>query len=83
MSSDLRFIKAIQPFLIAEIGYNHKGDMGIAWEMIDVAALSCKVDAVKFQKCNPSELLSAAQYNATPKSCQFLLRYLRCPPRVP
>ena len=55
---------APQPYLIAEIGCNHKGDMAIAKEMIDVAALFCKVDAVKFQKRNPKELLSPEQYNA-------------------
>lgn len=52
------------PFLIAEIGCNHKGDMAIAKELITVAAMFCKVDAVKFQKRNPKELLSPQQYNA-------------------
>ena len=52
------------PFLIAEIGCNHKGDMNIAKELIATAALFCKVDAVKFQKRNPKELLSPEQYNA-------------------
>jgi len=55
---------APHPYLIAEIGCNHKGDMAIAKEMIDVAALFCKVDAVKFQKRNSKELLSPEQYNA-------------------
>lgn len=52
------------PFLIAEIGCNHKGDMAIAKELITVAALFCKVDAVKFQKRHSKELLSPEQYNA-------------------
>lgn len=52
------------PFLIAEIGCNHKGDMSIAKELIATAALFCKVDAVKFQKRNSKELLSPEQYNA-------------------
>lgn len=52
------------PFLIAEIGCNHKGDMAIAKELITAAAMFCKVDAVKFQKRNPKELLSPEQYNA-------------------
>lgn len=52
------------PILIAEIGCNHKGDMAIAKELITVAALFCKVDAVKFQKRTPKELLSPAQYAA-------------------
>lgn len=55
---------ATTPYLIAEIGCNHKGDMAIAKELITVAALFCKVDAVKFQKRNPRELLSPQQYAA-------------------
>ena len=49
--------------IIAEIGGNHKGDMNIAKEMIDTAALFCKVDVVKFQKRNNKELLSETEYN--------------------
>lgn len=48
--------------IIAEIGCNHKGDMKIAHEMIKSAAQICKVDVVKFQKRNPSELLTEEQY---------------------
>lgn len=36
-------------FVIAEIGINHNGDVGIAKQLIDVAA-SAGADAVKFQK---------------------------------
>lgn len=50
--------------LIAEIGCNHKGEMNLAREMIQVAAYFCKVDVVKFQKRNPRELLSEEEYNA-------------------
>lgn len=53
-----------KPFLIAEIGCNHKGDMQIAKEMIETAAIFCKADAVKFQKRCNRELLTAEQYNA-------------------
>ena len=38
-----------QPFLIAEIGINHNGDMAIAKEIMD-AATDAGFDAVKFQK---------------------------------
>lgn len=38
-----------QPFLIAEIGINHNGDMAIAKEIMDAAA-DANFDAVKFQK---------------------------------
>lgn len=39
-------------YIIAEIGINHNGDLGIAKKLIDVASLS-GCDAVKFQKRNP------------------------------
>ena len=52
------------PKIIAEIGYNHKGDMDIARKMIYTAATYCNVDGVKFQKRNVKELLSEDGYNA-------------------
>ena len=52
------------PYVIAEIGCNHKGDIEIAKEMIETAAIFCKVDAVKFQKRCPKELLTEEEYNA-------------------
>ena len=51
------------PYIIAEIGCNHKGDMEIAKELIKVAKIFCNADAVKFQKRNNKELLTDAQYN--------------------
>jgi N-acetylneuraminate synthase len=39
-------------FIIAEIGINHNGDLGIAKQMID-AAVHAGADAVKFQKRTP------------------------------
>lgn len=53
-----------KPYVIAEIGCNHKGDMQIAKELIKIAKIFCNVDAVKFQKRNNTELLTEAQYNA-------------------
>lgn len=53
-----------RPYVIAEIGCNHKGNMDIAKELIEVAAKFCKVDAVKFQKRCNKELLTLEQYNA-------------------
>ena len=38
-----------KPFLIAEIGINHNGDLGIAKKLI-LNAKKAKFDAVKFQK---------------------------------
>ena len=51
------------PYLIAEVGCNHKGDMECAHEIIKTAAAYCAVDAVKFQKRCNNELLTAEQYN--------------------
>lgn len=53
-----------KPYVIAEAGCNHKGDMNIAKEMIEVAAVFCKADAIKFQKRCNKELLTKEQYNA-------------------
>ncbi|TDE28040.1 N-acetylneuraminate synthase [Flavobacterium ranwuense] len=53
-----------KPYVIAEIGCNHKGNLAIAKELIKIAKIFCNVDAVKFQKRNNKELLTEAQYNA-------------------
>lgn len=53
-----------KPYVIAEIGCNHKGDMEIAREMIKMAKIFCEVDAVKFQKRNNKELLTREQFEA-------------------
>ena len=41
-----------KPYVIAEIGCNHKGDIEIAKELIKMAKIFCNVDAVKLQKRN-------------------------------
>lgn len=53
-----------KPYIIAEAGCNHKGDMDIAKQLIQTAAAYCKADAVKFQKRCPKELLTKEQYAA-------------------
>ncbi|MBP5556996.1 MAG: N-acetylneuraminate synthase family protein [Bacteroidales bacterium] len=53
-----------KPFLIAEAGCNHMGQMEIAKDLIETAAHFCKADAIKFQKRCPKELLTEEQYNA-------------------
>ena len=59
-----------KPYIIAEAGCNHKGDMEIAKELINVAAMFCHADAIKFQKRCPKELLTPEQYNAPhPNPC--------------
>ncbi len=59
-----------KPCVIAEIGCNHKGEMEIAKKMIEIAALFCEADVVKFQKRCNKELLTEKQYNAPhPNPC--------------
>ena len=52
-----------KPFIIAEIGCNHKGDLELAKKMIQIAKNDCEVDCVKFQKRNNKELLSHEDFN--------------------
>lgn len=40
------------------------GQMDIAYDLINTAAIFCKADAIKFQKRCPRELLTPEQYNA-------------------
>jgi len=53
-----------KPFVIAEAGCNHMGQMAIAKDLIETAAHFCKADAIKFQKRCPKELFTSEQYNA-------------------
>ena len=53
-----------KPFVIAEAGCNHMGQMDIAKQLIETAAYYCKADAIKFQKRCAKELLTEEQYNA-------------------
>jgi N-acetylneuraminate synthase len=46
------FNKLKKPYLIAEVGINHNGDLQIAKKLID-ATFACSWDCVKFQKRNP------------------------------
>lgn len=49
------------PYIIAEIGSNHNGDMDLCRGMID-SAYDCGADAVKFQSWSESSLISRAEY---------------------
>lgn len=50
------------PYIIAEIGANHNGDMNLAKKMID-SAKACGCDAVKFQSWTPDSLISKEEYD--------------------
>ena len=60
------------PYVIAEIGANHNGDMNLAKKMID-SAKQCGCDAVKFQSWTPDSVVAKEeydrnqQYNDSPK----------------
>lgn len=49
------------PYVIAEIGSNHNGDMDLCRRLID-AARAAGADAVKFQSWSKSSLISRAEY---------------------
>ena len=49
-----------EPYLIAEIGINHNGDLDIAKELITISKVA-GFDAVKFQKRNPDVCVPEAQ----------------------
>lgn len=53
-----------KPYIIAEAGCNHMGQMEIARDLINTAAIFCKADVIKFQKRCAKELLTEEQYNA-------------------
>lgn len=49
------------PYIIAEIGANHNGDMALARRMVK-AAKECGCDAVKFQSWDPKTLICREEY---------------------
>ena len=51
------------PKIIAEIGCNHKGDISITKQLLDMVATS-GVKIAKFQKRNNQQLLTKEQYDA-------------------
>jgi N-acetylneuraminate synthase len=50
-----------EPYIIAEIGANHNGDIILAKKMID-SAIDCGCDAVKFQSWQPDSIVSKEEY---------------------
>jgi N,N'-diacetyllegionaminate synthase len=49
------------PYIVAEVGSNHNGDMGLCTQLID-AAQESGAHAVKFQSWSKSSLISSAEY---------------------
>ena len=52
-----------RPYIIAEIGSNHNGDIELAKTIIDSAA-KCGADAAKFQSWTLSSLIAKEEYDA-------------------
>lgn len=50
------------PYIIAEIGANHNGDMKLARDMIK-SAVECGADAVKFQSWSKTSLIAREEYD--------------------
>lgn len=55
-----------EPYIIAEIGSNHNGDMELAKKLID-AAKKCGADCVKFQSFDDKSLISKSEYEKNQK----------------
>lgn len=68
-------------YVIAEIGINHNGDLGIAKQMID-AAVHAGVDAVKFQKRTPEIATPPDQQNQMRETPWGYITYLEYRYRV-
>jgi len=62
-------------YVIAEIGINHNGDLGIAKQMID-AAVHAGADAVKFQKRTPEVATPLEQQNQMRETPWGYISYL-------
>jgi N,N'-diacetyllegionaminate synthase len=54
------------PYVIAEIGSNHNGDMELCRRMIEEAA-AAGADAVKFQSWSESSLIAKEEYDRNPE----------------
>jgi sialic acid synthase SpsE len=68
------------PYVIAEIGANHNGDMVLCRRLIDAAQAS-GADAVKFQSWTKRSLISAAEYARNTALEQAVERYELTPKR--
>jgi len=62
LTPDFMITEDSMPYIIAEIGSNHNGDMNLARMMID-SAVKCGCNAVKFQSWTPKSLIADEEYN--------------------
>jgi len=68
-------------FIIAEIGINHNGDVGLAKKLIDVA-VKAGCSAIKFQKRNPELCVPDNQKNVIRETPWGMMTYLEYRYRV-
>ncbi|MCU0460390.1 MAG: N-acetylneuraminate synthase family protein [Bacteroidales bacterium] len=71
----LDIAKLSKPYLIAEIGINHNGDLQIAKKLID-ATFACSWDCAKFQKRNPEKSTPEHQKNIEKETPWGKMTYL-------
>ena len=72
MTSISDYVRSDRPFVIAEIGNNHEGDIGVARELIH-AAHDAGVDSVKFQAIVPASLVTPDQTQRIKQLGKFCL----------
>ncbi|MBU1863863.1 MAG: N-acetylneuraminate synthase family protein [Candidatus Omnitrophica bacterium] len=75
--TNMNFNKITKPYLIAEVGINHNGDLQLAKKLID-AAHACSWNCVKFQKRNPDSCVPEKQKSVmkdTPWGTMSYLEY--------
>ena len=53
------------PYIVAEVGSNHNGDMDLCRQLIDAAA-EAGANAVKFQSWSEASLISNEEYERNP-----------------
>lgn len=63
-----------EPFIIAEIGSNHKGDVNLAKHLID-KAIECGCDSAKFQVWSKKSLFSKEVFAKNPQLEQEIEQY--------
>lgn len=77
----LRLENLTEPYLIAEIGINHNGDLQIAKRLID-AVFACGWSCVKFQKRNPDKAVPEEQKNVERDTPWGKMTYLEYKHRI-
>ncbi len=68
-------------FIIAEIGINHQGDVGIAKQLIDIAVVA-GCDAVKFQKRTPEIVVLPEQREVMYETVWGTIQYMEYRERI-